>query len=158
MEGKQKNLKIIGSDIDSEQIKAAEKLKKHNQLRCVEHHNISSNHNYISLKGQAALAIIDIEGAEYNLLNEQKDNFINTDMLIEIHQTEDKSVDQGIKYLESLFADTHKAVVIKETKTIDLDRLNTIKDCLGNIAYIGLHLLTCENRSYPMKWLVLEKK
>lgn len=149
---------IEGYDIDPNQIRAAKSLQKHNGLTTAEHIRVEAGHDYSGLAGRKAFCLIDIEGGEYPLLESQKDAFVQADMLIEIHKTGERSLEEGIAFLKSLFSDTHDGSVIEEEKTIDLSLLNTISGPLDNIAYMGLHVLACENRSYPMKWLVLERK
>ncbi|MCI5059442.1 MAG: hypothetical protein MRY79_00050 [Alphaproteobacteria bacterium] len=158
LEGQGREISIRGYDLEETQIMAANDIKEHNNLKSVEHVCVELGHQYSDLKGKKALAIIDIEGGEYPLLKEQKEYFENSDMIVEIHPTDEFSMDEGAQYLQELFAVTHDASIVEETKLIDFSVHEKIKNCLGNISYLGMHILTCENRSFPMKWLVLERK
>ena len=153
-----KNIVLQGYDICQSQIDAAQEIQKHNKLENVEHFCISPDHTYDSFRDQNMFVIVDIEGHEYPLLEQQKESFLHSDMLIEIHRTPDHSLDGGLEFLSSLYADTHHAKIIEESKQIDLSLLNEVEEAFGAIGYIGMHILSCENRSYPMKWLLLEKK
>lgn len=149
---------VSGYDIDKNQIERANGLARHNGLENVLHHAIAPDFDYSAVCTDGGLAIIDIEGAEYNLLINQKAAFSKCDMLIEIHNQDHLNYECGIKLLTDTYADTHDAQVINETKSIPFELYSALAPALGHIGYLGLHLLICENRKTPMKWLVLKKR
>ncbi|HEU4839756.1 MAG TPA: methyltransferase domain-containing protein [Micavibrio sp.] len=152
------DMSVSGYDIDKSQIERANGLARYNGLTNVMHHAITPDFDYRAVCEQGGLAIIDIEGAEYDLLTGQKQAFLNCDMLIEIHSHNNIDFDGGIKILSDLYKDTHTASVIEETKSVPFDLYPLLAPSLGHLGYLGMHLLVCENRKVPMKWLVLEKR
>jgi hypothetical protein len=152
------DMTVSGYDIDESQIERANGLARYNGLDNVMHHTVAPDFDYNAVCGDGGLAIIDIEGAEYGLLSNQKAAFSKCDMLIEIHNHGDVDFDGGIELLRDIYADTHDAQVISESKAVPFDLYPALAPALGHLGYLGLHLLICENRKTPMKWLVLKKR
>lgn len=150
--------KVEGYDVCEKQIEAAKNLQNHNNLKSVEHKKIDFDYSYNHLEGQQAFVIIDIEGGEYPLLSDQKSFFEGSDILIEIHETDEYDTEAGIAYLQNMYKDTHSSTVIDEIKTSNFVMLEQLKKSFGSISYLGMHILSCENRNHAMKWLILEKK
>lgn len=149
---------VSGYDIDQNQIERANGLARHNGLGNVLHHAITPDFDYTVVCADGGLAIIDIEGAEYGLLTAQKTAFSNCDMLIEIHNHGDIDYDGGIKILSEAYKNTHDHYIIDETKPVPFELYQSLEPALGHIGYLGLHLLICENRKTPMKWLILKRR
>lgn len=152
------DMTVSGYDIDNTQIDRANRLARHNSLSNVMHYAVSADFDYDPVCSDGGLAIIDIEGAEYSLLTNQKTSFSKCDMLIEIHNHGDMDFDAGISLLSGLYAETHEAHVINETKSVPFELYTSLAPALGHLGYLGIHLLICENRKTPMKWLVLKRR
>ncbi len=152
------DMMVSGYGIDKDQIERANGLSRYNKLENVIHHAVAPDFDYNAVCSDGGLAIIDIEGSEYHLLASQKQAFSKCDMLIEIHNYGEMDFDAGIAYLSGLYADTHDAQVIHEAKAVPFDLYPVLAPALGHLGYLGLHLLICENRKVPMKWLVLKKR
>lgn len=106
---KMPNTKVLSFDTDPWARAQQARLATLNKAQNIE---IRSNCSWAQLDqaiGEGTLVICDIEGYEYALLDPvQASSLLRSDILVELHQSEDVSLEEGVNIFKRRFSHTHQ--------------------------------------------------
>ncbi len=152
------NVETIGFDTDPERVISADLIRDLNDLETARHVRTTAHEiDYADYIREGDLVLVDIEGAEYALLQPEKTPaLVGADYIVELHSKYGYDQDTGRQEIIRRFADTHEAEVLRQRLELDYSpRLFATYPWLTNYM---LHVAAFEYRSNLQNWLVLRRK
>jgi precorrin-6B methylase 2 len=145
---------LVGYDIEEEALKLTKELYAKNKLKNKLKLEKKCTHMKLNKEiNTDSLIICDCEGFEDYILNTNKVNFKNSDLVVEIHKFENKNfINEIIKRFEK----THKYKIIKsDFFNRNINKYSFLKKL---VLKKDMTILTDEERYISQKWLILTRK
>jgi hypothetical protein len=102
------------------------------------------------LDGRPAFLLMDVEGAEYELLDTSQVDFSNTDILVEVHGVEDPN---AISKMKAGFEDSHEITIVRPGNKRLPEWIDVHEKIVNNANYV-----VDEFRGSSVHWLFLKSK
>lgn len=146
----------LGFDVDSKQIKYADKLSTLNNVsKLTKHQVVIFEEDYNKYLKEGDFCLVDIEGGELELLNSiSLEIRKNVAFFIEVHEIGTKKVSDVVKELIEIMKATHNHIILDEECSMDFNAIESTQSISRN----DFVYFSNGQRDYFQKWIVFEPK